>query len=71
MKHIMEQDASSSTRSVMEAQLSQLIKAVMDSSNTTITAMRQSTQEVFVELRSKLDYVYNVFLKRALESVVV
>ena len=43
----------------------------MDKYDIVATAMRESTQEGFAEVRNKLDYVYNVVLQRAPESATV
>ena len=44
---------------------------VTDSFNTTAKEMWQSSQEGFIEVRMKLDSIYNVVSRRALESAVV
>ena len=67
----MEQEERNNTRSKMEAQLQWLIKALTDTSNTATKEMRNSAQEGFVEVRTKLDYVYDAILRREPESVTV
>ena len=67
----MEQGASSSTTTTMEAQLNQLIKAVANVTDVVAKEMTKFAKEGFTEVRTKLDSIYDVVLKRALESATV
>ena len=55
----------------MEAQLQWLVKAVNDKTDVVSKEMKKSAYEGFMEVISKLDYVYNIVLQRVLESTVV
>ena len=55
----------------MEAQLNRIFKAVNDANDVTVKEMKESTQEGFTEVRTKLDYVYDILSKRAPESMTV
>ena len=64
----MDQAANNSTRSAMEAQLNQLIKAINDATDAIPKEMNKSAQDGFDEVSTKLDSLYNVVLKRAPEE---
>ena len=60
------------TRSVaptVEAQLNRLIKAIKNVTDATSEVMKKSMQEGFVEVRTRLDSLYDVVLKKAPEVV--
>ena len=48
--------------------MNQLVKVVRDAIDTVSKEMNKSTQDGFTEVSTKLDSLYNVFLKRALEK---
>ena len=68
-KRCMEQGASSSTAQGMEAQLNRLIKAVADATHVAGKEMMKCVQVGFNKVRTKLDSLYDLVLKRALESM--
>ena len=48
--------------------MNQIIKAVNDANDTAVKEMNKLAQDGFVKVRKKLDYFYNVVLKRAPEE---
>ena len=67
----MDQESRKSTISAMEVQLNQLVKSINDATNVDAKEMRKSMQEGFIEVRTKLDFVYEIVSKRAPESMTV
>ena len=56
-KRRMEQGASSITISAMEARFNRLVKVVNDATDVATKEMKKSTQDRFVEVSTKLDYL--------------
>ena len=67
-KKLMDQVVNNNTVSSMEEQLHLLFKVANDVNDATTKEMKKSSQEGFVEVRTKLDYVYNIVLQRVPES---
>ena len=67
----MDQAVYNNTVSAMEAQLHWLVEAVNDATDAASKEMKKLEQEGFIEVRDKLDSVYNVILKRVPESTTV
>ena len=68
MKRKMDQDANSTTRSALEAHLKCFIKVIMDSSDPTTKEMQRSAQEGFIAVRTKLDSIYTIVLRKGREG---
>ena len=64
-KRRMEQGVSSSTASALEAQLNCLIKAVTDATDAATKEMMKYSLEGFEKVRTTINSIYDVVLKRA------
>ena len=68
MKRKMDQDANSTTRSTLEAHLKCFIKVIMESSDAATKEMRRCAQEGFTEVRTKLESIYTIVLRKGREG---